>query len=131
MKLCERLRELRKERGLKLKQVTFSAGITVAYLSDLERGRTNPSLDILGVLAKTYRISVRDLLECVEFGGVGSGVGLPNGLAELQADPVLGAELTPEWIRTLSRIEVRGKRPQEKQEWFEIFLYLKRILEKP
>lgn len=129
MKLFERLRELRKERGLKLKEVATTAGISIPYLSDLERGRTNPGLETLGVLAGTYQISVKDLLEPVEFRGVGNERAVPLGLAELQADPVMGAQLTPEWVRTLSRIEFRGKRPREKQDWFEIFLHLKRILE--
>ena len=37
MKLHERLRELRSERGLRLKDVAETAGISVPYLSDLER----------------------------------------------------------------------------------------------
>lgn len=51
MKLCERLRELRSERDLRLKDVAARSGLSVPYLSDLERGRTNPSLDTLRVLS--------------------------------------------------------------------------------
>ena len=51
MKLHERLRELRSERGLRLKDVAEVADISVPYLSDLERGRTNPSLETLQTLA--------------------------------------------------------------------------------
>ena len=59
MKLHERLRELRSERGLRLKDVAETAGISVPYLSDLERGRTNPSLETLQTLAGAYDITVQ------------------------------------------------------------------------
>lgn len=129
MKLHQRLRELRLERELRLKDIAAQADISVPYLSDLERGRTNPSLDTLQTLAAAYKITLHDLLEPVEFYGMGTEGALPKGLAELQADPVLGGQLTPDWIRTLARIELRGKRPRDKQDWYEIFLHLKRILD--
>ena len=62
MKLHERLRELRSERGQRLKDVSEIAGISIPYLSDLERGRTNPSLETLQTLAAAYDLSVNDLL---------------------------------------------------------------------
>ena len=96
MKLHERLRELRSERGLRLKDIAETAGISVPYLSDLERGRTNPSLDTLQTLAGAYSISVHDLLEGVEFYGQNSEGAMPKGLSDLVADPVLGLQITPD-----------------------------------
>ncbi len=129
MKLHERLRELRSERGLRLKDVAETASISVPYLSDLERGRTNPSLDTLQTLAGAYDITVHDLLEGVEFYGQNTEGAMPKGLADLVADPVLGGQITPDWVRTLARIELRGKRPRDKGDWYEIYLHLKRILD--
>ncbi|NJK46255.1 MAG: helix-turn-helix domain-containing protein [Pleurocapsa sp. SU_196_0] len=129
MKLHERLRELRQERGQRLKDVSEIAGISIPYLSDLERGRTNPSLETLQTLAGAYGISVHDLLVSVEFYGEVSQQSLPKGLADLISDPVLGQQITPDWISSLSRIELRGKRPQTKEDWYDIFRNLKRILE--
>jgi len=129
MKLHERLRELRQERGQRLKDVAEIAGISIPYLSDLERGRTNPSLETLQTLASAYDITVHDLLEPVEFYGDATGGNLPKGLVDLMQDPVLGPQVTPDWVRSLARIELRGKRPRDKQEWYEIFLHLRRILE--
>lgn len=123
------MRELRNERGLRLKDVAKNAGISVPYLSDLERGRTNPSLETLQTLAGAYGITVHDLLEGVEFSGGATEAALPKGLAELVADPVLGGQLTPDWVRTLTRIELRGKRPQAKGDGYEIYLHLRRILD--
>lgn len=129
MKLNERLRELRSERGLRLKDVAETAGISVPYLSDLERGRTNPSLDTLQTLASAYTITVHDLLEGVEFYGQNTAGALPRGLADLVGDPILGSQISPDWVRTLARIELRGKRPRDKGDWYEIYLHLKRILD--
>jgi XRE family transcriptional regulator, regulator of sulfur utilization len=129
MKLHERLRELRQERGQRLKDVSEIAGISIPYLSDLERGRTNPSLETLQTLAGSYGISVHDLLEPVEFYGEQTESALPKGLAELVADPVLGAQISGDWVNSLSRIELRGKRPQTKEDWYDIYRNLKRILE--
>ena len=129
MKLHERLRELRSERGLRLKDVAETTGISVPYLSDLERGRTNPSLETLQTLAAAYNITVHDLLESVEFYGISTEGALPKDQSDLMNDPVLGAQLTPDWVRTHARIELRGKRPRDKGDWYEIFLHLKRILD--
>ncbi|PYE48674.1 helix-turn-helix domain-containing protein [Deinococcus yavapaiensis] len=129
MKLHERLRELRSERGLRLKDVAEMAGISVPYLSDLERGRTNPSLETLQTLAGAYSITVHDLLEGVEFYGSPTTGALPKGLSDLVNDPVLGVQITPDWVQTLARIELRGKRPRDKGDWYEIYLHLKRILD--
>lgn len=128
MTLAERLRELRTDRGWRLKDAAEHSGLSVPYLSDLERGRTNPSLDTLQHLAQTYTLSVHDLLEPVDFFGLQTQAALPKGLAELIADPVLGAEVTPAWQQTLSRIELRGKRPENKRDWYEIYLHLRRVL---
>lgn len=129
MKLYERLRELRHERQLKLKAVAQASGISVPYLSDIERGRTNPSLDTLQAIAQAYSITVHDLLYGVEFTEDSTVVSLPQGLGELVTDPQLGQQLTPDWVKTLAKIELRGQRPQTKMDWYEIFLHLRRILD--
>ncbi|ASN83438.1 helix-turn-helix domain-containing protein [Deinococcus ficus] len=128
MRLHERLRELRSERGLRLKDIAERCGVSVPYLSDLERGRANPSLDTLQTLAGAYELSVNDLLMGVDFYGNASAQSLPLGLKELLDDPILGAQITPEWVESLARIELRGRRPRDKQDWYEIFLHLRRIL---
>jgi transcriptional regulator with XRE-family HTH domain len=129
MTLAERFRELRKERGWRLKDVAEVTGLSIPYLSDLERDRTNPSLETLRTLATAYGMTVHDLIGPVDFYGERTPAALPRGLAELLEDPALGAELTPDWVETLSRIELRGKRPESKHDWYEIYLHLKRVLE--
>ncbi len=129
MNLAERLRELRGEHHWRLKDLSQTSGLSVPYLSDLERGRTNPSLDSLQQLGKAYGISVNNLLGPVDFFGEASAAALPKGLADLIDDPALAVGIDPEWVRTLSRIELRGKRPAGKHDWYEIYLHLRRVLE--
>lgn len=129
MKLQDRLKELRTNRDLTLKGVAERSGLSVSYLSDIERGRTTPTLNTLEVIAEALEMSVIDFLTGVDFAGELTDASLPPGLSDLLHDDEYGHEITPEWVETLSKIQMRGKRPQTKREWLELFLYLKRILE--
>lgn len=129
MKLHERLKELRSHKDLTLREVAERSGLSVSYLSDIERGRTTPTLNTIEVIAEVFEMSVVDFLSGVDFAGEVTDASLPPGLDELVQDKEYGAEITPEWIKTLSQIQMRGKRPQTKREWLELFLHLKRILE--
>ncbi len=57
------LRELRRACGLSLKQVEKAAGVSNAYLSQIERDLRNPPHpDILKRLAQVYEVPHRELL---------------------------------------------------------------------
>ena len=61
--LASYLRNVRKQRGLSLKRVEKSAGVSNAYLSQLERGlRNTPHPEILKKLAKVYEVPLTELL---------------------------------------------------------------------
>lgn len=55
------LRELRKEKKLSLFKVSKQIGISGNYLSEIERGKKNPSDFILGLLADFYDIDKNKL----------------------------------------------------------------------
>lgn len=57
------LREKRVARGLTQEELAFSAGMSVPYLSDLERGRWNPSLAMIVDLAVALQVRPAELLE--------------------------------------------------------------------
>jgi len=62
------LRQLRKQRGLTLKQVEKAARVSNSFLSQVERGVRNPPRpDILNRLAAVYGVPVQDLLEAAGF----------------------------------------------------------------
>ena len=129
MLLGQRIRELRKRKGETLKETSKSTEISVSYLSDIERGRTNPSLQTLEGLSNHFGITVADLLSGVEFAGTKTENALPPGLADLLADEEFGEEIDDGWVDLLAKINLRGKRPQSKLQWLELYLSLKRILE--
>src|SRR2546428_5928057 len=122
MELHERLRQVRKERRMTLLQVREETGLSVSYLSDLERGRTsNPSLEILERLAKCYKMTLVDLLSGLDERGKSTPAALAPGLAALLKE----REIDEEWAHMLNRIELRGKRPQTKDDWRELYLHLR------
>lgn len=56
-----RLRSLRQQRVLTQAQVAERAGLDVNYISQIERGRRDPSLSSLSALAKAFGLSLADL----------------------------------------------------------------------
>lgn len=59
--LGDRLRHLRAERGLTQEQLADRAGLAREYLSKVESGHRNPSLDIIARLAQALEVSLEDL----------------------------------------------------------------------
>ena len=57
-----RLRALRAERGLSIAELSAATGISPSKISRLEGGLRRASLDVLLPLARTYRVSLDDLV---------------------------------------------------------------------
>jgi transcriptional regulator with XRE-family HTH domain len=60
--LGSRLRALRTDRGETLAQTAERAGISPQYLSEVERGRKEPSSEMIAALAGALDITVADLM---------------------------------------------------------------------
>jgi len=56
------LRDLRTAKGLSQEELAFRAGMSVPYLSDLERGRSNPSLAMVIDLARALEMHPSEIL---------------------------------------------------------------------
>ena len=63
--LGSRLRALRTDRGETLAQTAERAGISPQYLSEVERGRKEPSSEMIAALAGALGITLIDLTEQV------------------------------------------------------------------
>ena len=63
--LGRRLRELRLERREKLSQTAGRAGISPQYLSEVERGRKEPSSEMIAALAGAFGLTLIDLTTLV------------------------------------------------------------------
>ena len=127
MKLGERLRLIRKEHCLTLKDLNERANLSVPYLSGLERDIVNPSIETLQKIAKAYAMTVQDLFTGVEEMEKPPRETYPEGFTEFLEDPDYKDELDEDWKDLLIRIKFRGQQPSAKREWVELYLNLRRI----
>jgi transcriptional regulator with XRE-family HTH domain len=58
----EVLRRRRQEQGRTLAEVAGEANVSVQYLSEVERGRKDPSSEILAAVAGALEVPLRDLI---------------------------------------------------------------------
>jgi len=61
-----KIKNLRTEKKLTLEQLASMSGVSKSMLSQIERGRTNPTLAILWTLTQSLEIAVSDLLNTDE-----------------------------------------------------------------
>lgn len=61
--LGERIRNLRKEKEISLRELARRAGISPSFLSEIENGKNFPSPDTLKILASRLTVSVVSLRE--------------------------------------------------------------------
>ena len=66
IQLGMRIRYLRKERKLSIEDLALLSNINKNYLSDLERGTRNPSLDVLNRLAEGLHITLEELFKGIK-----------------------------------------------------------------
>jgi hypothetical protein len=59
--LGQKIRELREEKDLSLRELAKKLGVTAAFLSDIELGRRYPSDKVLSDMAKELGTSFEDL----------------------------------------------------------------------
>jgi transcriptional regulator with XRE-family HTH domain len=60
-------RRLRRERGITLRELAEQAQVSVPYLSEIERGRKEPSSEILAAICRALDLELADLLAEVQF----------------------------------------------------------------
>ena len=128
MKLGQRLRLIRKEHKLTLKELSQLSRLSVPYLSDMERGVVNPSIDTLQKVATAYNVSVKDLISGVEGLGESSSTDYPKGFRSFLEQYETPHGITNDWKESLLKVSFRGKQPTTPTEWLELYLYLRRIL---
>lgn len=129
MTIGQRIREIRKQRDKTLKDIADATGLSLPYLSDVERDRTQPSLKTLQRIAEGLEVTTTDLMNGVDDLGVVTDGALPSGLRELKEDPRWAGMLNDDWIKTLQKVDYRGRRPETKGEWLALFTLLRTMVE--
>ena len=123
MELGEKLREFRiSHSGMTLKDVSISTGLSISFLSDIERGRTKPSLDTIYKLANCYKVDPSDLLPEIT-----DNRNIPEGLKQL----IQKEKMSNEMVDLMMQIEFRSeKKYKTQQDWTQLYYSLKTILGK-
>ena len=137
-----RLRRARQGQKKTLRQVASSAGVSIAYLSDLERGvLENPTLDKLRGIAAALDVSLNELLDVPGPGREPARE--PSALREfvesdrflsltkeqarrLRRDP---ASLRKEWLEVLGAINLGGLQPRTVSDYAFVFETIRHAIE--
>ena len=124
MDLGSKLKNIRKNiKGYTLQEVFEGTEISVSFLSDMERGKTKPSLETLQKLTTFYQVNLSDLLDEDQENKLEQKDLYPPGLRELMQED---ANLDPEVIEVMLTMERRAKRkPETKDQWREYYYSLK------
>jgi transcriptional regulator with XRE-family HTH domain len=61
--LCQRVRDLRRKRGWTLEQTSAACGVSKSMLSEIERGRANPTLAVAYRIAQAFGMSIGEMVE--------------------------------------------------------------------
>lgn len=62
-KFGEKIRQLRKQKNISQEELAFKAGLHRTYISDVERGHRNISLQNIGKIAKAFGIKIIRLFD--------------------------------------------------------------------
>lgn len=117
MEIGERIRKLRKEKGLTLKQLSEQACISLSFLSDIENGRSQPSLERVRSLAAVFGIPVSFLM--------GETETVPFQTASLQGNGLEIAALAENPAFKLLWTEIRDFGEWSEEDRQELLAYLK------
>ena len=63
MTIGKTIRDVRKKKGMKLRELSQKTGISISFLSDIENGRSNPSVKRLKSIANGLETTLKYLLE--------------------------------------------------------------------
>jgi len=124
--LGDRVRALRKEKGMSLSEVARQAEISKGYLSQIEAGDTErPSAQVLFQIASVLGTSVGSLLGMPGAEPDGE-VMLSESLQEFAQAEGLGDEERD----MLARVRYRGRQPQTVDDWRYLYESIKRSIPK-
>lgn len=133
MTFGEKLRRLREQRQLKLRELAELCQISPGHLSQLENEhKGNPGLEIMRRLAETLGVSISELVTEETPEPLAAQPELPAALQEfVDAARVRGQPLAPEDVRMLAGIKYRGDRPASARDYEELLEIIKLKVRKP
>ncbi len=58
-----KIKEYREQKKLSYRQLEILSGVSKTMISNIEKGKRSPTIDILEKLAKGLKVSIHDLIE--------------------------------------------------------------------
>ena len=131
MLLSQKIRQLRQKKELSLKKLAEMAGISKAYLSQLENDvNKQPSAEILFKIASALGTTIADLLDKPVLVQAEDFDEMPRGLRDLIKERGKTLDIRDEDVRMLMNIRYRGNQPKTPEEWEHILQTIKIVLRK-
>lgn len=62
-KIAEKIRRIRKEKGMSQEELALKAGLNRAYVGYIERGERNPSINTLAKIAKALKVKLSTFID--------------------------------------------------------------------
>lgn len=131
MSLAANIKRLRLQKQLSLPDLATITDLSKGYVYQLESGEmANPSLDKLLKISRALDCTIADLVgEPRAVARADVDLEMPEGLLEFaKRKKREGAPLEDAELRTLARVEYRGKRPETENDWAYVHEFLKRTL---
>ena len=129
MNLSQKIRQLREEKEWSLNKLAETAGISKAYLSQLENNVSKqPSAEILLKIASALGTTIADLLDkpvrvhAKDFGE------MPEGLRKLIDEQGETLDIREEDVKMLMSIRYRGNQPKTPEDWEHILRTIRIVM---
>lgn len=123
MNLSQKIKQLREKKGFSLGKLAETAGVSKAYLSQLENSLSKqPSAEILFKIASALGTTIADLLDkpvrvhTEDFPEL-KDHNVPDELRELVQKRGKALDIREEDVKMLMNIQYRGKQPRTVDEW--------------
>ena len=129
MNLSQKIRQLREEKGLSLNKLAEIAGISKAYLSQLENNVSKqPSAEILFKIATALGTTIADLLEKPVRVYSDDFQEVPKGLRKLIDERGKTLDIREEDVKMLMNIRYRGNQPKTVEDWEHILRTIRIVM---
>ena len=127
MHIGTELRRIRKTHRMTLAQVSDGTGVSISFLSGIERGRDKPSLDTLTKLAQYYNVPPSELLGAnVPINKTSRAIELP-GFSEFIEQ--MGETVSEDFRDLLLYLDNRARKPaRSKDDWMRYYYLLSPIV---
>ena len=129
MNLSQKIRQLRGKKGFSLNKLAEIAGISKAYLSQLENNVSKqPSAEILFKIATALGTTIADLLEKPVRVYSDDFQEVPDGLRKLIDEQGETLDIREEDVKMLMNIRYRGNQPDTPEDWEHILRTIRIIM---